>query len=187
MPGRFRPTGPIPPRYDLVRSRRRSVSLIVRSDGSLEIRCPMKFPRCQADQFIQSHAAWISRKQQENQLITNIGPLPAERRSPAAEQLQARIRQHLAGYPISQPARLVVRDQRSRWGSCSSRGHIAINSRCDRLPIPLQDYVILHELCHLAQMNHGPAFWQLLEAILPDARARRKALARYRLVQEENP
>lgn len=172
--------------YELIRSRRRTLSLIVRDDGTLEIRCPLTCPRWQIDRFVQDKVSWITRKRLENRQINSIGPLTADSRAAAAVRICARISLLLADYPCRKPARVVIRDQRSRWGSCSNRGNVAINCRCDRLPEVLQDYVILHELCHLVHMNHSTAFWQLLETYMPDARQRRRELNHYRLVQEEN-
>ena len=64
--------------------------------------------------------------------------------------------------------KVFVKHNRSNWGSCSSRGNINLNLNLVRLPVELRDYVILHELCHLRQMNHGPEFHRMLEAMCVD-------------------
>ena len=171
--------------YKLVRSRRRTISLTVLEDGSLEIRSPLKCSRMQIDQFIADKANWINRKRLESQDNIAVGILPAHERAEAARQINLMMNQIMTRRAVRQPVKIAVRDQRSRWGSCSSRGHIAINVRLVNLPEHLQEYIILHELCHLQHLNHGPDFWKLLESHLPDARQRRKALRKYRLVQEE--
>ena len=71
---------------------------------------------------------------------------------------------------------LTVRDQASRWGSCSSSGRISLNWRLVLLPPELQDYIVLHELAHLAEMNHSGRFWALLGEYDPERRAHEAAL-----------
>ena len=70
---------------------------------------------------------------------------------------------------------------RSRWGSCSSRGHITLNTHLIQTPPECLDYVIVHELCHLREMNHGRAFHALQSAILPDWKARKNTLTAFPL------
>jgi predicted metal-dependent hydrolase len=77
----------------------------------------------------------------------------------------------------ARPQRITIRSQRRRWGSCSSRGNISLNWRLLLLPQQLVDYVLVHEVAHLHQLNHSPAFWALVERQIPDYRQRRKALA----------
>ena len=71
---------------------------------------------------------------------------------------------------------LAIRDMKARWGSCSAKGRLTLNRRLIHVPKDLMDYVILHELCHLKEYNHGPAFYALLERVLPDWKARRQKL-----------
>jgi predicted metal-dependent hydrolase len=104
---------------------------------------------------------------------------PAENLRPAVEQhlralaqreLTARAvelaRQH--GVPMR---RVTVRNQKSRWGSCSVRGTISLNWRLIQVPAPVRDYLILHELMHLRNMNHSARFWSEVEKVCPDYRA----------------
>ena len=70
----------------------------------------------------------------------------------------------------------------SNWGSCSVKGNINLNLNLMRLPEELRDYVMLHELCHLKHMNHGPQFHALLESVCPDHLALRKRLREYKLI-----
>lgn len=75
------------------------------------------------------------------------------------------------------PTRVLVRDQRRRWGSCAPDGTLRFNLRLAMLPPELVDYVIVHELAHLLVPRHGPTFWAVVLRTLPDARARSRALA----------
>lgn len=74
------------------------------------------------------------------------------------------------------PRRVVIKDQKTRWGSCSQKGNINLNWRLIMAPLPVIDYVIVHELCHLKVMNHSKSFWKLVESILPDCHDNRRWL-----------
>lgn len=63
---------------------------------------------------------------------------------------------------------ITVRDQKTRWGSCSSKGTLSFNYRLIFAPPAVLDYVVVHELCHLTQMNHSKAFWNMVERVMPD-------------------
>lgn len=74
------------------------------------------------------------------------------------------------------PQRVTVRAQRTRWGSCSSRGAINVNWRLVLLPLALADYVLIHELCHLRHLDHSAAFWDMVGQEIPDYAYRREQL-----------
>lgn len=76
---------------------------------------------------------------------------------------------------ISYPE-LAIREMKSRWGSCSGNGKVTLNLKLIYVPKDLIDYVVIHELCHLKELNHSPAFYALLDRILPDWRERRDRL-----------
>ena len=75
-----------------------------------------------------------------------------------------------------EPTQVLIRNQRKRWGSCSSDGSIRLNWRLVMAEPALIDYVVVHELAHLAVMDHSPRYWRQVERVLPDYRARRKRL-----------
>ncbi len=90
-------------------------------------------------------------------------------RALAVNYLPARVCE-LAAIHGFQFARVRVKNQKTRWGSCSSKGNINLNLRLMMAPEPAIDYVIVHELCHLRVLNHSPAFWALVEHCFPDYR-----------------
>lgn len=72
-----------------------------------------------------------------------------------------------------------IRHMKTRWGSCTKKGRILLNLELIKAPAECIDYVILHELCHLKEHNHGPRFWQLLEQVMPDYKNIKKKLNLY--------
>lgn len=74
---------------------------------------------------------------------------------------------------------LTVRLMKSRWGSCTKAGKVTLNLSLIQAPEPLIRYVLLHELCHLKEFNHSPRFWALMDRVMPDWKAQRKALHTY--------
>lgn len=97
-------------------------------------------------------------------------------RDRAVEEITARVEAWAAraGY---QPRRVMVRDQKRRWGSCAKDGTLRFNWRLIMLEPSVVDYVVVHELAHLVRPHHRPAFWAEVERLVPDYRARRTALA----------
>lgn len=77
------------------------------------------------------------------------------------------------------PARITIRAQKTRWGSCSARASISINWRLMQAAPDIMDYVIVHELCHLLHANHAPRFWREVARVLPDYEARRRRLREF--------
>jgi hypothetical protein len=77
-------------------------------------------------------------------------------------------------------AQITVRDTRSRWGSCSGKGNLSFSWRLIFAPEPVIDHVVAHEVAHLAEMNHGPRFWRLVESLSPGSAASRAWLKRHR-------
>ncbi len=72
--------------------------------------------------------------------------------------------------------RITIRSQRTRWGSCSSKGNLNFNCLLLLCPEAVQDYVVVHELCHRKELNHSPKFWAEVERICPDYKTHRKWL-----------
>ena len=81
--------------------------------------------------------------------------------------------------PARAPGRIAIRDQKSRWGSCSRKGNLNFNWKLIMAPPPALDYVVIHELCHLHEFNHSPRFWQLVAAQMPEYESWKKWLKQH--------
>lgn len=100
-------------------------------------------------------------------------------RAMLSERALVRIRERLQYYaPLvgKSPGRVTIREQKTRWGSCSSKGNLNFNWKLIMAPPPVLDYVVIHELCHLWEFNHSPKFWTLVESRMPDYRVWKKWL-----------
>jgi predicted metal-dependent hydrolase len=93
----------------------------------------------------------------------------------AARELPRRVLELAARHGLT-VRRVTVRSQKSRWGSCSRRGTISLNWRLIQAPAFVSDYVCLHELMHLRQMNHSPGFWREVECVCPHYRTAKRWL-----------
>lgn len=158
--------------YEVIKSRRRSLSIEVRPGGILIVRAPAFASILQIQGFLNRKQDWILKNYQKQ--LTNLpaadiqeNPALVKRyRDAAAEYFPKRAAyyQPLTGGSFK---RITIRDQKTRWGSCSSNGTLSFNWRLMLAPPRVLDYVVVHELCHLTYMNHSPAFWALVAQIMP--------------------
>ena len=86
-----------------------------------------------------------------------------------------KVEQYIAFYGF-QLGRISIRNQRTRWASCSEKGNLNFSYKILFLPDQLSDYIVVHELCHLRELNHSTRFWELVAKTFPDYKERRKAL-----------
>lgn len=92
--------------------------------------------------------------------------------------------EYLAGQYNFSFKRLSLRNQKTRWGSCSASGNISLNYRLMRYRKEIIDYVIIHELCHLKELNHSKDFWELVESLVPDYKSLKRELKSHYLLKE---
>lgn len=99
-------------------------------------------------------------------------------RTKARERIEDRIQYYQDYFPVH-PSRLIIKDQKRRWASCTSKQELIFNWRVVMAPMPVLDYVVVHEMCHLLMRDHSKEFWNMLERILPDYQERREWLRQY--------
>ena len=214
--------------HKLVRSKRKTLSLIVETDGTLTVRAPLRMNESDIRKFIEEKRGWIKRKQVvaledarpprqyvEGERFLYLGKeyplciIPAEdpRRGDgkpalvmedtfklsASAQPQAQsyfeawfkkqartvLTERVAFFARShkiKAGKVRISSAKTRWGSCSPKKTLSFTWRLVMAPLEIIDYVVVHELCHLEEMNHSKSFWAQVEGILPDYKARRKWL-----------
>ena len=165
--------------YRLIRSARKTICLEIGSDGILVVRCPQRTTTARVEAVIREKADWIRTHLEKHRAAGTATPFTQAQRQALGERTRTLLAQRLpvlarqVGVTYN---RVTVRAQRTRWGSCSSKGNLNFNCLLALLPPFVSDYVIVHELCHLKEMNHSSKFWAQVEKILPDYKLRRKWL-----------
>ena len=140
---------------------------------------PWMLPYAIAQKFLLSKRQWVAaalerqagqmHRAAESGRTATVPDDPAElerMREAARAALVPKLREAAARHGFGFKGRVAIKNNVTNWGSCSSKGNINLNMRLILLPEHLQDYVILHELCHLRHQNHGPAFHALLDSLL---------------------
>lgn len=162
--------------------RSRHIRISLRHDGRVLVTAPMRVSRGVVDKFVSSQKAWIEEhiKTKKNERthdipvhITQMGYHACVSR--AKKLIMQRLRHFNQHYGYAYK-KISVRNQQTRWGSCSSKGNLNFRYTLLFLPIHLVDYVVVHELCHLKEMNHSKKFWLLVGETIPDYKTRRREL-----------
>lgn len=167
----------------VIRSSRKTLAMEITKDEEILVRAPYCTPDAEIQSFIADSAGWIEKHLQkvkdENKAASLDGKLTMEDIRALADKALVVIPERVACYAPKAGVtygRITIRNQKSRWGSCSARGNLNFNCLLMLAPPEVIDYVVVHELCHRKEMNHSPAFWAEVEKILPDYRIRRQWL-----------
>ena len=170
--------------YRMKRSRKSgSVRLSVASDGSITVAYPWFVPVIFVERWVRSKVDWILRKRsdlsgREPVFFLKTGKREYERhKTEALAFVTDRVAYWNRFYGFSHGA-ISVRNQKTRWGSCSKKGNLSFHWRLLSLPAEMADYVIVHELCHLAHFDHSVAFWREVARTVPDHADIRKRMKR---------
>ncbi len=167
--------------YQLIRSRRKTLALEITEDCRLLVRAPGFLSRAKIDAFVESRAAWIETHlniQRERASVRPPAPTEAEIAALKAKA-QAVLPPIIAFWSEKMgvaPTGFRVTTARRRYGSCSGKNSLCFSCFLMNCPEKAVELVVVHELCHIREKNHGPGFYALLERYLPDYRERRKLL-----------
>ena len=162
-------------RYTVKRSDRRTKTIEVRTDGTVLVRVPRRCTDRQAAEFVRQNEAWIrkqlARRASEAEKADQDGLLTPEEIDALAEQALRVIPERVAYYaPLVGVTygRITIRNQKTRWGSCSAKGNLNFNCLLMLTPPEVIDSVVVHELCHRKEMNHSKRFYEEVLRVYPD-------------------
>lgn len=175
--------------YQIVRSERKTLSISIQPDCTITVRAPRSVSDSQIRRFLVEKQHWLITKyleaKQKQEAIpcsdltdTQRAALTRRYIDAAKEYFPKRVA-YFHQFTGGTYSRITIRDQRTRWGSCSSKGTLSFNWRLMLAPPAILDYVVVHELCHLRHMDHSPAFWQAVGEVFPDYASARKWLRKH--------
>ena len=161
----------------IIKSRRKTIAIQVNSDLSVTVRAPYGVTEKYIEEFLNKNEVWISKqmneikvkkksvesKNAENVTLDKIKALADQ----ALEIISTRVEDFAKIIGVTY-GNITIRNQKTRWGSCSSKGNLNFNCLLMFAPPEVLDYVVVHELCHRKQMNHSKAFWSEVEKVFPD-------------------
>lgn len=175
--------------YTIRKSRRaKYVSFTVYPDCSIIVTTPHRIGQSTIDKFISEKKDWIIKKVKYFKDINNDKfSLNLSRKDylkhkdNALVKIKSRIEFYIKiyDYPFNN---VCVKNQKTRWGSCSSKGTLSLNYKLIFLPNEIMDYIVVHEICHLKEMNHSKNFWLLVEKTFPNHKQIRINLKKYSLI-----
>ena len=165
----------------IIFSDRKSISIQIKEDASVQVRAPYLAPKKAVVDFIEEKRDWIYKnhlkikEHMETSAPSALTPLQEQQIAVLRKRFQnaaklyfpkrcAELQKLTGGYYT----KITVRNQKTRWGSCSQTGTLSFNYRLMMAEPAVIDYVIIHELCHLTHMNHSKEFWNKVAAVMPD-------------------
>lgn len=162
--------------YEIIYSARKTLAIEITADGKVRVRAPKRMPRSSIENFLTEKESWVLKHLQQKKNAADNGyfqnrTLSQSERSHYREIARDIFTQKTAYYAQIMGVtygRIAIREQKTRWGSCSSSGNLNFNWRLIFAPEEVLNYIVVHELAHRREMNHSPAFYKIVSDIMPD-------------------
>lgn len=161
--------------YTLIRKARKTISILINDDGTVTVKAPLFVSKKDIDEFVDSKSQWIenakNRIKDRNDKAAAIGSLSNKEILDLAEKAMTYIPNRVKYYANIMNVKygkITIRCQKTRWGSCSAKGNLNFNCLLMLTPFDVIDSVIVHELCHLKELNHSKRFYNLVYKYFPN-------------------
>ena len=160
---------------EIIRSKRKTAALQIAEDGHLIVRVPLRCPEKEITAFIEKNRQWIETRtakvRQRNKELEKLEPFTKQDIEDMAEKalklIPERVRHYAQLLGVTY-GRITIRNQKTKWGSCSSKGNLNFNCLLMAAPPEVVDSVVVHELCHRLHMNHSKEFYAEIYRIFPE-------------------
>ena len=174
----------------VIRSNRKSIGLEVRSADDIRVRIPSRLSDRELKKFVNAHKDWIFEKAElienwEDQGTSTGVPSWAGLSKVELQNIKNKFADRVSYFAEIMNVtfgRITIRNQKTRWGSCSTKGNLNFNYQLYYLPDEILDYVVVHELSHRKHMDHSKEFWTEVGKHCPNYRKLRKNLKQYTLI-----
>ncbi len=168
---------------EIIRSSRKTLSLEIAPGPSIRVRAPYRMPLREITAFMRQKSSWLddhlAKAARREERVEAAGTLPEAELDRlgdlAVDYFSAGVARLAPKVGVTY-GRITIRWQKTRWGSCSSKGNLNFNALLMLAPPEVRDYVIVHELCHRLEMNHSPRFWAEVARVMPGYRDQLKWL-----------
>ena len=165
--------------YEVIYKKRKTVTISVKN-ATVTVKAPIGFPIEKIEALVKKHERWISsRLQKDKQIIEKEALITPDLEKRLRTEARAYFKKKMDEFADLMGAkyqRLTITGAKTRFGSCSSKGNISFSFRLMLYPEPAREYVVVHELAHLFEMNHSKQFYQIVEKYIPDYKERKKLL-----------
>lgn len=159
---------------EVFRSMRKTLEVEVSSDGRIIVRSPARLSEAEIEEFILSKADRLEKYLRESAVrreeLSSLKPFTAEEINEMADRalkiIPERVRYYAPLIGVTY-GKITIRNQKTRWGSCSAKGNLSFNCLLTAMPPEVLDSVVVHELCHLKQMNHSKDFYSEVYRVFP--------------------